>query len=182
MEAHNTILPLPENITNEWLKDRLQVDSLTDQYLKSYRYIRRRSVPIGFLRHDKAVIKLYRMERETEALPENLVANLETFIRGEIDKGCVNPTQGAGFAILSQGFLSINLWGRGNVLFTHTYTVENSFPELSAKPLEKTGVACTWEIRIMQHEYALWHRYLETGMTLADKKDYLQNFIAGKLY
>nr|VFJ53542.1 MAG: hypothetical protein BECKFW1821B_GA0114236_101526 [Candidatus Kentron sp. FW] len=182
MQARNTVLSVPEDITDAWLEDKLRIDTLTDQYDKTYRHIRRSARPMGFLRHDKGIIKLYLMERETEALPENLVANLEMFIRDEIDKGCVNPTQGVGFAILSQGFLSINLWGRGNVLFTHTYTVEDSFPELSAKPLEKTGVACTWEIRIMQHEYALWHRYLETGMSLAGKKDYLRNFIAGKLH
>ena len=115
-------------------------------------------------------------------LPPNLAANLEAFIRAEIDAGRVDPKQGVGFAILSQGFLSINIWGRGNVLFTQTYTVEDSFPELSPKPLKKTGVACTWEIRIMKHEYDRWQHYLETAMTLADKHAYLQNFLSGKLY
>ena len=182
MQSKTTILPLPEAISDVFLHDKLQLDTLTDQYQKTYQFIRRSAKPAGFVSHAKAVIKLYHMERETEGLPEHLVSNLSKFVGAEISRGHVNPSQGAGFAILSQGFLSINLWGRGNVLFTHTYTVENSFPELSPKPLAKTGVACTWEIRIMQYEYAEWQRYLESKMTLADKKNYLQSFITGRLY
>jgi len=182
MQAHTITLPLPEPISDAALNDKLQLDTLTDQYQQTYQFIRRTAKPVGFVSHPKAIIKLYHMERETQSLPAHLVTNLIAFVHAEISRGHVNPSQGVGFVILSQGFLSINVWGRGNVLFTYTYTVEDSFPELSPKPLEKTGVACTWEIRIMQHEYAEWQRYLESAMTLADKKHYLQSFITGELY
>jgi len=173
---------LPKNIPDQWFNNQLVTDHLTDQYQKKYQYIKRSAKPKVFVVHDKAVIKLYHMERETEPLPENLVSTVKSFIYQEIENNNIEPTQGVGFAILSQGFLSINLWGRGNVLFTSTYTVEENFPELSRTPLEKTGVACTWEIRIMNYEYGLWHHYLETQMSLDNKKKYLQSFISGKLY
>jgi hypothetical protein len=158
------------------------VDRLSDQYQKTYQYICRSAKPVGFLVHENLVLKLYYMLRETEPLPQNLQDNLQSFILEEINQGRVDSKQGVGFAILSQGFLSINIWGRGNVLFTQTYTLEDSFTELSPKPLEKTGVACSWEIKIMNHAYALWHQYLETKMSIADKKTYLQSFITGNLF
>jgi hypothetical protein len=182
MDATTIILDLPPAITNHYLQNHANVDTLSDQYQKIYQYIRRSVKPVGFLVHEKLVLKLYHMLRETELLPQNLQDNLQSFILNEINQGRVEAKQGVGFAILSQGFLSINIWGRGNVLFTQTYTVEGSFPELSPKPLETTGVACTWEIKIMNHEYALWHNYLETKMSIADKKAYLQSFITGNLF
>ena len=182
MKAKSIIIDLPDTLENVALHSLANVDRLEDQYQKTYQYIRRSSQPVGFLVHDKLILKLYHMLRETEALPQNLQDSLRDFILQEIERERVEYKQGIGFAILSQGFLSINIWGRGNVLFTQTYTVENNFPELSPKPLEKTGVACTWEIKIMQYEYALWHQYLETDMTLEDKRNYLQNFISGDLF
>jgi hypothetical protein len=181
MDKNFAILDLPDAVTDGYLMTHGNIDTLKDQYQKTYQYIRRSSEPAGFLIHDQMILKLYCMLRETEPLPENLKKNLKEFITGEIDRGNVEPKQAMGFAILSQGFLSINIWGRGNVLFTQTYTIEESFPELSRKPLEKTGVACTWEIRIMKHEYDLWHDYLETEMRPEDKRAYLQNFITGNL-
>ena len=182
MKADTIILDLSPAITDNYLQSHANVDRLSDQYQKTYQYIRRSVKPIGFLVHQTLVLKLYHMLRETEPLPQNLPENLQSFILNEINQGRVDVKQGVGFAILSQGFLSINIWGRGNVLFTQTYTVEDSFPELSPKPLEKTGVACTWEIKIMNYEYALWHNYLETKMRIADKKAYLQSFITGNLF
>ena len=126
-------------------------------------------------------IKIYHMERFGEELPNNLVADLFEFISNEIDKGSIEPKQQIGFAILSQGFLSINIWGRGNVLFTQTYTVEESEPNLSPKTLERTGVACTWEAQIMGHEYRQWHSYLTTAASIGDKRYYLGSFIDGNL-
>lgn len=182
MDATSIILDLPPTLTDTYLQTHANVDTLADQYGKQYQYIRRSVNPVGFLSHEQLVLKLYQMLRETEPLPQHLQENLSTFIDKELAQGHVDPKQGVGFAILSQGFLSINIWGRGNVLFTQTYTVEGSFPALSPKPLEKTGVACTWEMRIMRYEYDRWQDYLETEMTLADKKHYLQNFIAGNLF
>lgn len=158
------------------------MDRLSDQYQKTYQYICRSAKPVGFLVHENLVLKLYYMLREIEPLPQNLQDNLQSFILEQINQGRVDSKQGVGFAILSQGFLSINIWGRGNVLFTQTYTLEDSFTELSPKPLEKTGVACSWEIKIMNHEYALWHHYLETKMSIPDKKAYLQSFMTGNLF
>ncbi|MCP4104156.1 MAG: hypothetical protein GY749_01240 [Desulfobacteraceae bacterium] len=181
MNKNFITLSLPELLTDEYLMAHGNIDTMKDQYKKTYQYIRRSAEPAGVLVHDQMILKLYCMLRETEPLPENLEKNLRQFITGEIDRGNVESKQGMGFAILSQGFLSISIWGRGNVLFTQTYTVEGSFPELSRKTLEKTGVACTWEIRIMKHEYDLWHDYLETEMGTEDKRAYLQNFISGNL-
>jgi hypothetical protein len=182
MNTKSLILRLPEIVTDKYIKTHGNIDAMTDQYNKTYQYIRRSAEQAGFLVHDKIIFKLYHMLRETETLPKNLKKNMKKFITREIDSGNVEPKQGIGFAILSQGFMSINVWGRGNVLFTTTYTVEGSFPELSQKSLEKTGVACTWEIRIMNHEYTLWHEYLKTQMKPEDKRTYLQNFISGELY
>lgn len=182
MEAKSIIVALPDTIDETYLQTHANIDQLPDQYQKTYQFIRRSAKPVGFVVHDQLILKLYHMERETEPLPQNLTETLDSFIYNEINQGRLEPKQGVGFAILSQGFLSINIWGRGNVLFTQTYTIEDSYPNLSAKPLAKTGVACTWEIRIMMHEYNLWHHYLETKMTSDDKKAYLQDFISGKLY
>lgn len=175
-------IQLPTALSNQDLKSYANVDRLTDQYQKIYQYIRRSVEPAGFFVHEQLILKLYYMVREIEPLPQNLQDNLHSFIDSEVNSGNVDVKQGVGFAILSQGFLSINIWGRGNVLFTQTYTVENSFPELSRKTLEITGVACTWEARIMNYEYEKWHLYLETPMTTEDKKNYLQSFISGNLF
>ena len=157
------------------------IDNLEDQYGKTYQFIQRKSKPQSILYHNSIALKLYHMIRETEPLPENLVKNLDCFLISEINQGKIQTKQGMGFSILSQGFLSVNLWGRGNVLFTQTYTVEANHPELSREPLEKTGVSCTWESKIMNHEYELWHEYLKSPMQPEDKLRYLQNFIVGDL-
>jgi hypothetical protein len=182
MQAQPIRYPLPEEIDDTWLDAAIRIDSLADQYQQTYRYIRRHARPAGFARHDMALIKLYHMERERTALPADLVSGFSDFVVSQLASGGIRATQGCGFAILSQGFVSINLWGRGNVLFTTTYTVEDTDPELSAKPLARTGVACTWEIRLMQHEYEAWHRYLETAQTTTDKRNYLTSFMSGPLY
>lgn len=175
-------IDLPSYIHDDYLKEHCNIDSSKDQYDKTYQYIRRSSQPVGFFVHDKIILKLYHMIRESEPLPQNLVDGLNYFIQKEIDSESIDIKQGVGFAILSQGFLSINVWGRGNVLFTYTYTIEDSFPNLSKKTLQKTGVACTWEIRIMKFEYDLWQQYLETNMDNSDKEKYLINFIYGELF
>ena len=182
MQAHSVLLELPESLDEDYLWTHANVDALKDQYQQHYQYIRRSAQPAGFVVHADIVFKLYHMLRETEPLPRRLKHTVVDFILAEVGQGRVDAKQGVGFAILSQGFLSINIWGRGNVLFTQTYTVEDSEPDLSPKPMEKTGVACTWEIRIMQHEYSLWQAYLESGRTAADKQAYLQNFVSGPLF
>ncbi len=174
-------IDLPSELRDRNLQDYANIDSLPDQYQKTYQYIRRSVRPMGCFVRDRLILKLYHMVRETEPLPQYLQDNLHAFLDKELESGQIDVKQRVGFAILSQGFLSINIWGRGNVLFTQTYTIEGSFPDLSRKPLEKTGVACTWEIQIMKHEYDRWHHYLETPMTVADKKQYLQSFMSGSL-
>lgn len=182
MDAKPVVLDPPANFSDSQLKQYANIDNLADQYQKSYQYIRRSCKPVGFFIHTALILKLYHMERENEPLPRSLVEGLNAFIEEEVERGSIDPKQAIGFAILSQGFLSINIWGRGNVLFTQTYTVEGSFPNLTQKTLERTGVACTWEIRIMNYEYEQWQKYLESPMTLSDKKAYFCQFISGQLY
>jgi hypothetical protein len=160
----------------------LQVDNSKDQYGKTYKYIRRSAKPLKILYFNDTFIKIYHMLRETESLPPILVDGLESFLRKQISEKRIPLRQKVGFAILSQGFLSINMWGRGNVLFTNTYTVEKNADYLSPEPLSKTGVACTWEARIMRFEYEKWQEFLESEMDFESKKIYLTSFISGKLY
>ncbi len=182
MQSIEIEIELPSFVDKNYIKNHCNIDNLADQYKKTYQYIKRSSKPIGFFVHDKIIIKLYHMLRESQPLPQNLIDGLNDFIKKEIDNNSIDIKQGVGFAILSQGFLSINIWGRGNVLFTYTYTIEDSYPNLSKKTLDKTGVACTWEIRIMKFEYDLWQEYLETKMENRDKESYLKNFISGELF
>ncbi len=156
------------------------IDDSLDQYQQPYRYMRRTAIPQGVLSGDDYSLKMYHMKRENENMPEHLASTLPEFLDREMHSD-LDTHQNIGFAILSQGFLSINLWGRGNVLFTSTYTVEDS-ETLSRKPLEKTGVACTWENRIMHFEYEAWQTFLESPMGVQDKKDYLETFISGNLW
>lgn len=179
--AKSISLALPNPINDKYLSRIANIDELKDQYGKPYQFIRRSVKALGVFSHDKLSLKLYHMIRENADLPKNLADSLENFLISEINSGGIDPKQGIGFAILSQGFLSVNVWGRGNVLFTQTYTVEASPTNLSRTPLEKTGVACTWEIKIMNFEYELWHKYLMTPMAISDKKHYLTLFISGDL-
>jgi len=158
-----------------------KIDSSKDQYGKTYKFIKRRALPIKTLQYNSIAIKIYHMLRDSEDLPINLVESLDSFIKMEIENSTLKLDQKIGFAILSQGFLSINMWGRGNVLFTQTYTIEKNSYTLSREPLEKTGVACTWESKIMSFEYNLWHEYLKSCMAVKDKQIYLTNFISGEL-
>ena len=173
------IIPLEKG--DDYLNRIGNLDDLKDQYGLPYQFIRRSVKAVGVLLHDDLALKLYHMVRENVTLPQNLVEGLEDFLIAEIEAERISSKQGIGFAILSQGFLSINIWGRGNVLFTQTYTVEANPPHLSREPLEKTGVACTWEAKIMHHEYGLWHDYITSSVTLDDKRRYLQTFIDGNL-
>ncbi len=181
MTTETVFLKLPDSLNGRHLELIGNIDSLKDQYGNTYMFIRRSVKPIRVLFYRSIAIKIYHMIRETQPLPHHLVESLDSFIKNEIDRGNLEPRQGIGFAILSQGFLSINIWGRGNVLFTQTYTVENDPNKLTREPLEKTGVACTWEQKIMGHEYELWHKYLMSAMSIEDKKEYLEKFISGNL-
>ena len=95
--------------------------------------------------------------------------------------GFAFPEAQESFAILGQGFVSVNVWGKGNGLFSQNYSVENSYPLLTRQALERTAIACTWDSRIMNYELRLWHRYLLTKRTPADKRRYLDTFISGDL-
>lgn len=182
MVADEINLPLPIAIDDDWLQRHITIDQQRDQYQQRYQYIRRHARAVGFATLPNAVIKLYQMEREETALPADLVASFPSFVTEQLQSGHITAHQGCGFAILSQGFVSINLWGRGNVLFTTTYTIEGSAPQLSEKPLAQTGVACTWEIRLMYYEYQAWQRYLESPQQAADQRHYLSHFLQGPLY
>lgn len=176
------LCPLPEEATIEYLTGIRNLDHLKDQYGLPYRHIKRSVNPRGIFLHPFLALKRYHMIRETEPLPQNLVDGLDVFLLSEIESENIRFMMGLGFTILSQGFLSINIWGRGNVLFTQTYTVEANYPILTREPLEKTGVACTWEAKIMQHEYELWHEYITSTRDIENKKKYIQTFIEGKLW
>lgn len=169
------------DVPRESIQDIGNIDTLVDQYGQTYMFRERTSIPIGVLYYSKTALKVYHMKRKLEPMPEHICESLDNFLKSEIDSGGLETAQGIGFAILSQGFLSINMWGRGNVLFTQTYTIEQDSQKLNREPLEKTGVACTWEAQIMNFEYALWHEYLKSDMSDQDKVKYLESYIAGDL-
>jgi hypothetical protein len=157
------------------------IDSMKDQYGKTYQYTRRSARPAGLLVHPKIVLKLYHLLRENTLLQHGTEESFEELLNQEIDAGNVDLKQRAGFAMLGQGFVSINIWGKGNGVFTQCYSVEKSYPKLTRQPLEETAIACTWDSRIVNFECRLWHHYLLTGRTAEDKRRYLDTFISGDL-
>jgi len=182
MHAQPVVVDVPERLTATYLEKIGNIDDLRDQYGQTYRFIRRSVRAAGIVLHSAMAVKLYHMMRETEPLPSGLVSGLTDFVESEISTGRIEPKQRIGFAILSQGFLSLSVWGRGNVLFMQTYTVERNPPSLSPEPLAKTGIACTWEQKIIGYEHDLWNEYLQSSMKAPDKIRYLTTFLTGRLY
>jgi hypothetical protein len=168
-------------IPADYLENVANVDAKKDQYGKTYQYTRRSARPAGLLVHPQIVLKLYHLIRENVPLQEGTEEGFEALICKEIDAGNVDLKQRIGFAMLGQGFISINIWGKGNGLFTQCYSVEKSYPDLTRQPLEESAIACTWDSRILNFECRLWHYYLLTNRTDADKRTYLDTFIAGDL-
>lgn len=179
------IIPASANpsasIPSHYLNGTADVDTMKDQYGKTYQYTRRSARPAGLLVHPQIVLKLYHLVRENTPLQEGTEAGFETFLNREIDAGNVDLKQRIGFAILGQGFVSINIWGKGNGVFTQCYSVEKSYPTLTRQPLEETAIACTWDSRIVNFECRLWHHYLLTDRAAEDKRLYLDTFISGDL-
>ena len=174
-------IKLPPCVESIGLDNIANIDTVKDQYGKIYKFINRSVEPVKIFCHKGFVLKVYHMLRETETLPVNLIKMLDDYLKGQIDDDVIVSDQNIGFAILSQGFLSVNVWKKGNVLHSFTFTIEKNGDKLSREPLEKTGVACTWEAKIMHFEYELWHQYLKTAMTKYDKKEYIQKFLKGDL-
>jgi hypothetical protein len=178
-------LPYRKNVSAQIPTEQLEgignIDDMPDQYGETYRYIRRSVEPRGLLVHPQVTFKLYHLIRENVPLQPGTAEGLEEFLVQEIEAGNIDLKQRIGFTILGQGFVSVNVWGKGNGLFSQNYSVENSYPKLSRMPLERTAIACTWDSRIMNFELRLWHRYLLTERTPADKRKYLDTFISGDL-
>ncbi|WP_133116228.1 hypothetical protein [Mesorhizobium wenxiniae] len=177
--AYNSIFP--DALDSCDLRDIGNVDTIRDQFGEIYGFVRRRAEPAGLLLHAGMALKIYHMIRDDRPLQQGTAEGLEEFICKEIDRGNVDCKQHIGFAILGQGFLSISCWGKGNGLYVQTYSVEDSYPNLTRKTLEKTAVACTWDSRIMFHEVLAWHEYLKTSRTHAHKVAYLSNMVSGYL-
>lgn len=157
------------------------VDAMKDQHGETYQYTRRSVRPAGLLAHPEIALKIYHLIRERTPLQENTVEDLERFLTAEIDAGHVDLKQRMGFVILGQGFVSINVWGKGNGLFAQAYSVEDSYSELTRQALERSAIACTWDSRILNFECRLWHYYLLTERSPENKRRYLDTFISGDL-
>lgn len=179
-----TFLPFGSNVSNvptSYLAGVGNVDMMKDQHGKTYQYIRRSVRPVGVLMHPKIALKVYHLLRENTPLQEGTEEDLERFLNAEIDAGNLDLKQRMGYAMLGQGFVSINIWGKGNGVFTQCYSVEDSYPHLTRQALERSAIACTWDSRILNFECRLWHYYLLTDRLPQDKRRYLETFISGDL-
>jgi hypothetical protein len=107
-----------------------------------------------------------------EMASANGIVELAAF-QGEI---LPEPSQGAGFSIMSEGILNICTWGGKfpSLLNQRVYTFERSNPIGTAArtSLQDVGTFCCWELGIANHEGAAWRRYLLSQRRKADKEDY----------
>lgn len=165
----------------DYLSKLGNIDAFRDQHGATYRYIRRSVKPVGLFTHPKIVLKAYHLLRENTPLEAGTAEGFHDFLSGTLNSGDIDLKQGMGFAMLGQGFVSINIWGKGNGLFAHNYSRDAGDARLLRRPLEETAIACTWDSRIINFECRLWHGYLKTPRGVADKQRYLATFIEGDL-
>lgn len=158
-----------------------RIDQMEDQHGGGYRYIPRALAPQGVFARPGLFLKVYHLIRIGQPLDAGTEEGLEDFIARQVDAGTVDTKQGMGFVMLGQGFVSINCWGRGNGLFAHNFSRSANSPEMVLQPFAVTAIACTWDIRLMYFESRLWHLYLRSAMSAADKRLYLSTFISGAL-
>jgi hypothetical protein len=170
-----------QDLSPDYLSDLGNIDAFKDQHGATYRYMRRSVKPVGLLAHPKIVLKAYHLLRENIPLDPGTAENFRGFLLSAIDSGEIDLKQGMGFAMLGQGFVSINVWGKGNGLFAHNFSRDAANASLIRRPLEETAIACTWDSRIINFECRLWHGYLKTRRGPEDKRRYLSTFIAGEL-
>jgi hypothetical protein len=171
----------PHTVSPHYLSGLGNIDAFKDQHGTTYRYMRRSAKPVGLFTHPRIVLKAYHLLRENTPLDPGTAENFHGFLKETIDTGEIDLKQGMGFAMLGQGFVSINVWGKGNGLFECNFSRDAANPRLVRRPLEESAIACTWDSRIINFECRLWHGYLKTERGPKDKQRYLATFIEGDL-
>ncbi len=152
-------------------------------------------VPHGLIEHaaeNKDIhLKLYSINRENSApfSPAEVDFAKET-VRKRIDWSNLDTRLGMGFAILSNGFMNVNLWGGNEVylLNQNLYALNrNELPLLPGTFLrrlntDEEGVYCCFEGTILGHESESWARYtISREDENTRRSQYLKDFFSGKI-
>lgn len=136
----------------------------------------------GIVETPRLCLKVYSMAKDLHPT-EKTMRKTYQLLKEHIDKGKISPLIGLGFAILSEDILNVARWDDEYpiVLKNQLYGFDRSIK--SAKPLDITdvGTFCIWELGIVNHEKEAWKKFLESTRRWFHKKEYLENFIQGKL-
>ncbi len=141
--------------------------------------------PFREVRVPNAAVKLYsktsapqkQFSRDTMHTVEDLVGDMLT--RGKID-----PRLGLGFAIVSNGYINVSMWGGvypsllNPTLFGFDKP-ENMKETIRPLSIKKEGVYCVWELGVVTYETEAWKRYLKSEKRAKDKLEYIGDRFEG---
>ena len=126
-----------------------------------------------------AILKPYSLVPFTEEhFPSKFMKGLGGIVQKEISSGDIDTHLGLGFLIISDGFLSIHLWGGEypSILNTSLYSFTNlptTEHDLKKEDIRTDGIACAYEGEIIGFESNKWLKFLRTSRSNEDKLKYL---------
>jgi hypothetical protein len=146
-----------------------------------YEHEPRIAVPDGLVTAPGLVFKWYNMTKKISQNAGMLRQDIEhakDFLGGLVVKGRILPLSGLGFVILSEqgNFLNTAIWDKKT-----PYILKNTIYDGEKRLGLDNGAFCAWELGIVAHEAKAWKKYLVTGKTEQDKREYLENTIQGEL-
>ena len=143
--------------------------------------------PFSPIMTPNAVIKLYSM-RSVPQKPFSLevMSDVKDLVTERLRDGRINPRLGLGFAVVSNGFINVSVWGGeypsllNNNLFGFDKP-ENMRKSIQTLDIREFGTYCVWELGVAAHEGAAWREYLWTQGTEQDKMNYINNTLDGQI-
>ena len=133
----------------------------------------------------ESVIKLYSMRSlSQESFSQETMDTVGDLLSTRIRERVINPRLGMGFAIVSNGFVNVSMWGGeapsilNNNLFGFD-KIENMRETLKPLDTRDFGSYCVWELGIVAHEASAWRRYLKSQKDDTDKIRYIEDVFKG---
>ncbi len=145
-----------------------------------------------------SVFKWYHLHREGDSVPPALDAEARRCVTDAVaagDWGDRGVGHGLNFAVLhysttmanlstAMAYLIVGVWAEHQELWEKLYTKDMREPGAFVRR-ERVGqdvvTLCVWELGVVCHERAAWHRYLFSARAEADKAAYLADTCHGRV-
>ncbi len=153
-----------------------------------YVHYPKQATPAAGLRLPRAYLKWYNVAKADTPVPDDIHAQARGYLERADGAGRLGLDGDLGFAMIHRCgadfyFLLVSTWRGNNELWESVYAKDGGEADFFPwpDPGHHRGGFCVWEFEVARHERNAWVRYLNSGRTEADKRDWLAAIYEGEV-